>query len=141
MKFRKGYKYQLHADEVFHTKIMPAERIETRFITLETGGTLTIRAGYAWDGPSGPTWDTPDTMAPSAYHDAIYQLIRMGLLDPHWRPFADEEMGEMMKARAVKWQPLKAIQHYRANAWVRQLKNFGGPAADPKNKKPILEAP
>jgi len=133
MKYKSGYKYQLHADEVFRTRITPPEKIETRFIILEPGGTMTVKAGYAWDGPSGPTWDTKTFMRGSLIHDALFQLMRMELLLLEWRPYADQEL-----IRICKEDGMWAVRRW----WVyRGVKRFGGPAADPRNKKPILSAP
>jgi hypothetical protein len=47
----------------------------TQYISLQ-GGSLHIRAGYAWDGASGPTIDTKAMIKASLLHDALYQLIR-----------------------------------------------------------------
>ena len=76
MKYRKGYKYQLADDYTIQIDTKPPEEIETQFISLSIDGLLTIKDGYAWDGPSGPTIDTPNFMTPSLVHDAIYQLMR-----------------------------------------------------------------
>ena len=48
---------------------------------IDTNGYLTIRQGYAWDGPSGPTFDTKNFMRGSLVHDALYQLMRRGYLN------------------------------------------------------------
>ncbi len=39
-------------------------------------GVLTIRSGYAWDGPGGPAMDTPAAMYGSLSHDALYHHSR-----------------------------------------------------------------
>ena len=94
---------------------------------------MIIDRGYAWDGASGPTWDTKNSMTPSLYHDAAAQLMRLGLLDQKWRIPSNEEFGDMLKARGMSW--------LRRKIWVRELNKFGGPSTDPKNRRPILEAP
>jgi len=38
--------------------IIPDEDIETDYLALTGKGNLTIKKGYAWDGPSGLTIDT-----------------------------------------------------------------------------------
>lgn len=53
---------------------------------------LTIAKGYAWDGPSGPTIDTLTWMLASVIHDALYQLMREGVIPRSCRDDADKEM-------------------------------------------------
>jgi len=55
--------------------------VKTNFIQLTAKGKLTIKRGYAWDGPSGPTIDTKTFMRGSLVHDALYQLMRLKRLD------------------------------------------------------------
>jgi len=133
MKYRSGYRYQLAEDEVTKTDILQSQTIRTEFMSLFPDGTLVISRGYAWDGPSGPALDTPSFMRGSLIHDALYQLLRMELLEPHWREVADEELVRVCKEDGMGW--------FRRWYVKRGLKRFGGPAADPRNKKPILTAP
>ena len=133
MKYRKGYKYQLAETEIFHTPFRPIQKIVTEFITLDIDGTLTVLAGYAWDGPSGPTIDTPSSMRGALAHDALYQLMRQQLLSQDYRKKADEYMYTCLIEDGMwKW---------RAKLWRRELNKFAGFAADPKNKKKIYIAP
>ena len=67
-------------DAAFSVDIYPSENVVTDFISLSKNGTLRIKAGYAWDGPSGPTIDTKSSMRGSLFHDALYQLLRMKLI-------------------------------------------------------------
>src|SRR3990167_8808836 len=135
MKYRKGYKYQVAEDFLIQTPFYPKEAIVTRFIVLNINGLMLIREAYAWDGASGPTLDTDDTMTPSLVHDAFYQLLREQLLSQDWRPKIDEYLGSLMKDRAATWEPLKSIQYARAALWSRETKKFAGEAASPKNAK------
>lgn len=90
MKYRKinGYKYELLSGYV-HEGIAIPGFAQNDYITLDNG-TLLINARYAWDGPSGPTIDTKDFMRGSLVHDALYQLIREGLIESKYRKYADE---------------------------------------------------
>ena len=88
--FTRKYKYELVEDYVVQTGIRPAHDIETRYLKLSANGLLFIRKGYRWDGASGPTLDTPSTMRGALIHDALYQLMRMDLLDYSFKPMADE---------------------------------------------------
>lgn len=63
--------------------------VNTEHFRLSCSGLLSINAGYRWDGPSGPTFDTKTFMRGSLIHDPPYEAMRKGLL-PFWvRPQAD----------------------------------------------------
>jgi len=87
--YKKGYKYQLQHDYFEHIPIQPEQDIKTDFLLLDVNGNLVVKKGYAWDGVSGGAPDLNGFMRGSLKHDAIYQLIRMGLLDMKWRVVAD----------------------------------------------------
>lgn len=133
MKYRKGYKYQLAEDEYFKTNIVPVAEIKTQFIELNLDGQLLVKSGYAWDGPSGPTYDRRTNMRGSLGHDALYQLIRMKLLDESWRKRADEYMATWCIEDGM-WKPW-------AKLYRRELKKFAAFAADPTNAKVVYEVP
>lgn len=133
MKYRSGYKYQLAEDYTTITPIYPKENIITRYICLSTKGYLTISEGYAWDGASGPTIDTKNTMVPSLVHDALYQLIRERHLPQSARTDADILLYDLLRERGMFF--------LRAWLWHREVSKFAGWAADPKNVKKIHEAP
>ena len=132
IKYRDGYKYQLVEDCVLETCIRPPEFIYTAFIRLDTDGVLSIKAGYAWDGPSGPTIDTKDFMRGSLGHDALYQLMRDGLLDQSWREAADQEL--------VRWCAEDGMPAIR-RAWVYAGVRLGGGGFAATGPRSILEAP
>jgi|SRR6185369_17069673 len=92
IKYCEGYKYQLVEDYTVQIVIHPQQDISSEFILLSTKGELTIEKGYAWDGPSGPVLDIPSFMRASLVHDALYQLMREGLLPESAKEFADGEM-------------------------------------------------
>ncbi len=89
MKYRslKGWKYELLVAMECDVDIQ--ENCGNDYIFLRLGKLL-VRARYAWDGPSGPTFDTPTNMRASLFHDALCQLIGEGLLDKKYRKYADE---------------------------------------------------
>ncbi len=91
-KQRYRYKYTLIEDYQHKTQIQIIEPVEIhRVITLEANGLLTIKKGYAWDGPSGPTIDTKSFMRGSLVHDALYQLMRERKIESEkYRKYADE---------------------------------------------------
>ena len=79
--YQNGYAYKLVEDYGTTVNVRPPASISTRLIDLSKDGALLIRAGYAWDGASGMP-DSPDVIRGSLVHDALYQLMREGALDP-----------------------------------------------------------
>jgi len=59
------------------------------YLHLTKNGILLISKGYAWDGASGPAWDTKSCIRGSCIHDALYQLLRLGLLPMEHKSAAD----------------------------------------------------
>lgn len=132
IRYCEGYKYQLVESYLVQISIKPSADIITPFIKLNRDGMLAIMAGYAWDGPSGPTVDTKSFMRGSLIHDALYQLMREGHLDPDmYRLIADKTL-----VAICKQDGMGAIRA----AWVYAGVRFGGgrPAS---RKTPIIEAP
>lgn len=87
-----GIKYQLTANYMTSTKARPDTTVKLPFIKLTKTGTLILYAGFAWDGPSGPVVDIQSFMRSSAKHDALYRLMRAGLLPQSCKEIVDEEM-------------------------------------------------
>jgi len=86
----RAYKYQTLETYDLYVGIYPqGPEIITDHIRLSREGVLKIRAGYCWDGPSGPAFDTKNFMRASLVHDALYQLIRLGMLPKEKRGAAD----------------------------------------------------
>jgi hypothetical protein len=134
IQYKKGYKYQLIKQYVVNIDIFSDQHIDTNYIVLSPKGELTIQKGYAWDGPSGPTFDTLNFMRASLVHDALYQLMRNNHLDKdEHRDDADRLLQKMCKEDGMM-----AIRAW----WVYMGVRFGGDAsADPANKKPVVNAP
>jgi len=121
-RFRRlGWKYELTAPHSCGVQVFPGagrEVAQDGWIRLSPTGQLTIARGYAWDGPSGPTLDTPSFMRGSLVHDALYQLMREGRLSRDWRKGADMELRRLCLADGMS--PLRAWWVY----WGVRL--FGG---------------
>lgn len=130
--YRDGYKYQLVNTCITTIGIKPPYNIEHDYISLATDGTLTIRRGYAWDGPSGPTFDTKNFMRGSLVHDSLYQLIGEGLL-----PLSDREQADCELRRICIEDGMSAIRAW----WVYQAVHWFGNTAAATPEKDAIEAP
>ena len=126
---RRNWKYRLFETEVYATDIHPAANVNAEFIDMTEDGVVTVKAGYVWDGASGPTIDTKNTFTASLIHDALYQLMREGLLDRKWRKRADKILYEILRSRGM-WK-------IRAKLWYRAVRTGAGPAAE----SDVLTAP
>lgn len=133
IRYRCGYKYQLAEEYRVKVAVVPRWVIKTEFIILTTDGLLVLRAGYAWDGPSGPTFDTRSSMRGSLVHDALYQLIREGHLSESSRLAADDELKRICLEDGM-WR-------WRAAIWHRAVRRAAGPAAKPENRRIVYAAP
>jgi len=132
IKYKSGYKYQLVSD--FSVKIdIVWYDISTDYITLNNKGVLTISKGYAWDGPSGPTYDSKNSLRASLVHDSLYQCMRLGLLPSETRIYADEELNKILKEDGM-WS-------IRRWYWMRGVRWFAWSAAREGNIKPTNIAP
>ncbi len=134
IKYKSGYKYQIVANYTVDVSIFPVDDIETDFISLSKSGTLKIKHGYAFDGPSGRiTIHTKSFMRGSLVHDCLYQLCRLRLIPPQYRLEADQELRRICLEDGMwSW---RAWYVYRAVRW------FGASSAHPENKKEVFTAP
>jgi hypothetical protein len=133
IKYRKGYKYQLADNYDLFVGIYPVKNIKTDWVELSRKGILSIKKGYAWDGASGPTVDTADTMRGSLVHDALYQLLRLGLLPESCRIKADELLHDICCE--------DGMSEFRADLWKAMVNDFAGYAAKYGTEQSILIAP
>lgn len=129
MKYKAGYKYQLVERTNAPTGITPVgepRMIRLEYLSLLWDGVLVIKSGYAWDGPSGPVRDRKKLMRASLVHDALYQLIREGLLPVSEQDKADRLFQQMCIEDGVP----------RLMAWMyyQGLKRFGKRAATKPKK-------
>lgn len=133
IRYQLGYKYQLY-ETYSHRLINPvtaSKEIKTRFIDLSTDGILTIKQGYAWDGPSGPTIDSPCFMRGSLVHDALYQLMREGLINRDQKNAADRELHDICindgMSRLRAWWVFRAVQRFGRSSTIHNKQVFIAP--------------
>lgn len=117
-----NYKYQLREPFQYQTDITGYDA-DHSYITLDQNGLLKIKENYAWDGASGPTWDTKNSMRASLVHDAFYQLLRLELVPQSEIVPADKLFRKML----VK----DGMSKLRAWVWYRGLRLANGVAAKP----------
>lgn len=98
------YKYKLLKQYTFIlTNAIPSgTNYQTSYMSVR-GHFLTLQPGYAWDGPSGPTIDTKNFMRGSLIHDALYQLMREGVLDQDRRRWADLALFSICRADGMSY--------------------------------------
>ena len=97
------------------------------WVQLRTDRWMIFRAGYCYDGPSGPTKDSPCSMGPAAFHDGCYQGARLSKLpqDEDLRELCDDVFKDylihdgMSDERAELWY--QGVQLGAGYAWKPQL--------------------
>lgn len=114
-KKRKKYKYNLHSDKDYSTGIKVDKPKNGKLLQIDAKGELVIKAGYSWDGPSGPTIDTKNFMQGSLVHDALYQLMREGNIDPSNRERADKILRKICREDGMS--RMRAWWVYRGVRW------------------------
>lgn len=133
----RGCKYQLVERYQHETGLLSTKSVKSPlgWVSLTKTGLLTLKKGYAWDGPSGPTIDTPSFMRGSLVHDGLYQLIRLGLLPRARRKAADEILRDMCLEDGMP--KVRAMYVYHA------VRAFGARAAraDKRNADKRRKAP
>ena len=134
--YKGGYKYQLNKPYTVEIFIKPEKAILTPYIDLSETGVLTIAAGYSWDGPSGPTFDTKSFMRPSLVHDALYQLMRQ-------RHLVGGNLGHRKRADMLLRQHCLEDGMTKIRAWwvYRAVRVGSRQSSLAENKRPVLSAP
>ena len=133
IKYKGAYKYQLVDDYLVKLDTTCTFEAKNDFIDFQANGDLKIKAGYAWDGPSGPVLDTVENMRASLVHDALYQLLREEWFPAMFRKKADQIFRDMCITDGVN--------RFRAWTWYYALRVGGNPAASPENQKKVNVAP
>jgi hypothetical protein len=138
VKYYKGeYKYITAAVEKYDTGIETGQAYTFSHGALLPSGGLTIEKSYAWDGPSGPTFDTSTLMRGSLVHDCLYQLLRETDFG------APETHGERRKqADQILYQICieDGMWKWRAK-WILAAVRKAGNAAAVRRQRKIYEAP
>lgn len=97
-------------------------------IKLYPAGLLRIEPGFGFD-PSGPTIDTPAGIFASCAHDALYRLMRLGLIPMSERDNVDDFFGDQCEKAGMPG--------LRADLWERGVELFAAGSADPENLEKV----
>lgn len=133
IKYSDGYKYQLEELYACPTPIV-GELIEDDLFTLYATGLLVIRKGFAWDGASGPTFDTKNSMRASLVHDVFCVCMRDGRLSyEKWQ----DTINEFFRQQCIE----DGMWEWRAGLWhaAVELADAGNP--DQGRDRVVLTAP
>lgn len=133
IRYKSGFKYQLHETYTITLPWLAGYPDYSADFLGVHGDVLTIENGYAWDGASGPTWDSKSSMRASLVHDALYQLMRVGVLPESARWYADETLYVLCVEDGM-FKP-------RAWAWYKAVRLMAGKAARNGTERAIQEAP
>lgn len=135
IRFQDGFKYQLTEDAAYQTKVQLPHDIDTKFVSMSKDGLLRLKAGFAWNGVSGPTIQRNSNRRGGAFHDGFYRLIRFGLLNdiPDARNKADEMLRDIWLKDGM-WSWLVSLE-------ISVLKRFGEDAARPSGEPKVMTSP
>lgn len=113
------YKYRIDESKSFSTLVVGQyAAVKGDWVVLREDGMLSFKKGYAYDGPSGPTKDTPDSMAPSLVHDGLYQLMGDSLISVRKnRLLADKTFRNMLKENKMSW--------FKRQVWYLAVRGLG----------------
>lgn len=78
-------------------------------------------AGFEWDGASGPTIDTPDSVWPALMHDGGYRLLKHKRWHQSLRIDVDRQFRDMLIERGMS--------KLRALTWFVAVRLFGSKSA------------
>ena len=118
MKYSK-YHYKFKVEEDVYLKLpVSMPDFEHDYCAVKNG-TIFVNKGYAWDGASGPVFNTKNTLVASLVHDALYQAQRLNLIEHNStnRKNADENFYELLKYFGVN--PI------RCKIWYLAVRFFG----------------
>jgi hypothetical protein len=131
--YRDGYKIQVFSDYTYDQEGIWFDGVyDTPWLRL-AGKTITIKATFASDGPSGPTIDSPCSIRGAIKHDAGYALIRAGVLPITAKSVFDDQL----KHDVIQ----DGMNRIRAWYWHRGVVAFGAVSIRPSAEKPIKVAP
>jgi hypothetical protein len=111
---KRSWKYRIYEDveyDLYHD----FGKIAHPYFHIN-GNHLTVKEGYHWDGPSGPTIDTDNFMSPSLIHDVLFQCMREDLLSRDRFKHANIELKMQCRERGMSrfraWYVYHAVDKF-----------------------------
>ncbi|WP_428242978.1 hypothetical protein [Gynuella sp.] len=118
-KKRRKYKYILQGPVAIQVAVHVPKPVAIGPLTISPTGGLQIDAGYAWDGATLCP-DVQSIIFPSLVHDAMYQLIREGVLNIHTdRKIADKLLKELC-IQSGMWKPAAWLVYHAVRLFGRK---------------------
>lgn len=134
--YKTGYKYQLHKDVIVDVGRLDwrllGHHVSSQYFEMLLNGLLLIRAGYAWDGCSGPTWDDKSNMRAGLVHDALYQMLREGLI-PTFEGGSREAADNVFHKILLE----DGMSKFRAGYYYQAVRAFGKKAASRRGRRKV----
>jgi len=119
-----GYKYEVRVEYEYPVSNLRHISFDNSFLSL-WDGVLLIKVGYAWDGPSFLALDTLNSMRGSLIHDALYQLMREGVISRTiHRKYADQ----LLRKICIE----DGMCEFRAWYWYRFVRIFAKGTSFPR---------
>jgi len=134
--YKKGYgnrlheKFELYIPDIFTDKIIAGS---DNYIILHPDGLMKFKRGYSWDGASGPTVDTKNTIRGSLVHDGLYQLMRENKLKRLHRNYVDRLLRRHLREDGMNW--------FRAWYWYKGVYIGAKKASLERSQRKVLSAP
>ena len=120
----ESYKYELSWSLAIKLKYAPKEDIYSEWVIFFKDGTLMIKKGFKWDGASGPTIDGKENFRAALIHDALYYLLRKGLLPlDEYRELADKSLHDICE--------FDGMNETRTDLWHAAVRLLAEGAAEP----------
>lgn len=129
-----GFKYQVQEEFKIQIPVLSQfDGIEQDYFSILNNGTVILKKGFASDGPSGPTIDTPDTIVGAFVHDMLYECMRKDLIPRDNRKLADEIIRDVCLKHGMP--------KIRAWWWYYMLRVFGHKNVLASSRRQIKYAP
>lgn len=93
-------------------------------------GVLKVKENYAWDGASGPVFNTKNSLVGTMVHDCLCQLMRLNILPVEYREAADKEFHNLLKQYGMS--------RVRAFIWYLAVRAFGKKSATERDARDFI---